>query len=230
MGEEKQDSFISDRIRIHRQSLSAQSTANHADPRSKQTKLVHSTIISGYGLFTSRQPAENFLVSRLTVLEYPDPRLQRIAQPVSRFDAALRQLIADMAETMYAAPGVGLAATQVDVHQRVVVIDVSELKDQLRVFVNPEIVWRSEETRLGEEGCLSVPEIYDEVCRPQCVRVRAHNEHGKAFEIDCDELLSVCVQHEIDHLNGKLFVDYLSPLKRSRIKAKLKKRKAREAA
>lgn len=168
-------------------------------------------------------------VAVLPILEYPDPRLRKVARPVTVFDARLRQLVADMAETMHAAPGIGLAATQVDVHERVIVIDVSETKDQLRVFVNPEIVWASEETALCEEGCLSVPGIYDEVRRPARVKVRAQDVEGKPFELDCDGLLAVCVQHEMDHLLGKVFVEYLSPLKQERIKTKLKKRKKRAA-
>ncbi|MCS7101369.1 MAG: peptide deformylase, partial [Burkholderiaceae bacterium] len=163
----------------------------------------------------------------LPILEYPDPRLRKVARPVTAFDARLRQLVADMAETMYAAPGIGLAATQVDVHERVIVIDVSETKDQLRVFINPEILWASEETALCEEGCLSVPGIYDEVRRPARVRVRAQDVDGKPFELDCEGLLAVCIQHEMDHLLGKVFVEYLSPLKQERIKTKLKKRKKR---
>jgi peptide deformylase len=166
----------------------------------------------------------------LSILEYPDPRLKKVAQPVTRFDERLRKLAADMAETMYAAPGVGLAATQVDVHERLIVVDVSETKDKLHVLVNPEIVWASEETVVCEEGCLSVPGIYDEVRRPARVRVRAQDVAGEAFELDCEGLLAVCVQHEMDHLLGKVFVEYLSPLKQERIRTKLKKRRAREAA
>ncbi len=159
----------------------------------------------------------------LNILRYPDPRLQKVARPVTVFDAKLKQLVADMAETMYAAPGVGLAATQVDVHQQVVVIDVSESHDALQVFINPEIVWSSEEKRVYDEGCLSVPGIYDGVERPAQVRVKALDVEGKPFEIAADELLAVCIQHEIDHLKGKVFVEYLSPLKRNRIKTKLLK-------
>lgn len=169
-------------------------------------------------------------MAKLTILEYPDPRLRIIAKPVTVFDARLRQLVADMAETMYAAPGVGLAATQVDQHLRLIVIDVSEAKDRLRVFINPEILWASEETVVCEEGCLSVPGVYDEVRRPARVRVRAQDEHGTAFELDCEGLLAVCVQHEMDHLTGKVFVDYLSSLKQDRIRTKMKKRRSREAA
>ncbi|UCG97615.1 MAG: peptide deformylase [Burkholderiales bacterium] len=169
-------------------------------------------------------------MAKLTILEYPDPRLRTVARPVTVFDADLRRLVGDMAETMYAAPGIGLAATQVDRHIQLIVIDVSETKDQLRVFVNPQIVWVSEETVVCEEGCLSVPNIYDEVRRPARARVRAQDADGKSFELDCEGLLAVCVQHEIDHLTGKVFVDYLSALKQDRIRTKLKKRRAREAA
>jgi peptide deformylase len=169
-------------------------------------------------------------LARLNILEYPDPRLRTVALPVTTFDTALRRLVADMAETMYAAPGIGLAATQVDRHIQLIVIDVSETKDQLRVFVNPQITWASEETVVCEEGCLSVPSIYDEVRRPARVRVRAQDADGKTFELDCEGLLAVCVQHEMDHLTGKVFVDYLSALKQDRIRTKLKKRKARDTA
>ena len=166
----------------------------------------------------------------LPILEYPDPRLKTVARPVTRFDERLRQLVADMAETMYEAPGVGLAATQVDVHERLLVIDVSENKDQLKVFINPEIVWASEEMVECEEGCLSVPGVYDAVTRSAKVRVRAQDERGDFFEIDCDGLLAVCVQHEMDHLLGKVFVEYLSPLKQDRIKTRMRKRKVKAAA
>jgi peptide deformylase len=159
----------------------------------------------------------------LTILRYPDPRLHQLAKPVEVFDERLRTLVSDMAETMYAAPGVGLAATQVDVHQRVIVIDVSDTKDQLQVFVNPEIVGASDDAKVYEEGCLSVPGFYEEVERPDRVQVRAFDEHGKAFEVDADGLLAVCLQHEIDHLNGRVFVQYLSRLKQSRIRSKLLK-------
>jgi peptide deformylase len=169
-------------------------------------------------------------VALLSILEYPDARLHTVAKPVTVFDTRLRQLVADMAETMYAAPGIGLAATQVDVHQRLIVIDVSETKDQLRVFINPEILWASDETALCEEGCLSVPGVYDEVRRPVRVRVKAQDADGKAFEMDCEGLLAVCVQHEMDHLLGKVFVEYLSPLKQERIRTKMRKKKARAAA
>jgi peptide deformylase len=169
-------------------------------------------------------------LAKLTILEYPDSRLRTVARPVTSFDADLRQLVADMAETMYAAPGIGLAATQVDRHLQLIVVDVSESKDQLRVFVNPQVVWASEETALCEEGCLSVPSVYDEVRRPARVRVRAQDADGRSFELDCEGLLAVCVQHEMDHLGGKVFVDYLSALKQDRIRSKMKKRRARETA
>ncbi len=160
----------------------------------------------------------------LNILRYPDPRLYTVAQPVAEVDTRIRQLIRDMAETMHAASGIGLAATQVNVHQRVIVIDVSETRSQLQVFINPELIETSEQTRLSEEGCLSVPGIYDTVERSERVRLRALNEEGKTFEISADGLLAVCIQHEVDHLKGKVFVDYLSALKQMRIKTKMKKR------
>ncbi len=162
-------------------------------------------------------------MAQLNILRYPDPRLHKVAQPVTVFDERIRTLVADMAETMYAAPGVGLAATQVDVHEEVVVIDVSDEGKNLQVFINPEILWASEEKRVYDEGCLSVPGIYDGVERPARVKVRAFDADGKAFELEADELLAVCIQHEMDHLKGKVFVEYLSPLKRNRIKTKLQK-------
>jgi peptide deformylase len=159
----------------------------------------------------------------LTILRYPDPRLHKIAKPVAIFDARLKKLIADMAETMYEAPGIGLAATQVDVHERIVIIDVSETRSDLRVFINPEITWVSPEKKACQEGCLSVPGVYDEVERPAQVKVRAQDVEGKEFELTAEGMLAVCVQHEIDHLNGFVFVEYLSQLKRSRIKTKMLK-------
>jgi peptide deformylase len=162
-----------------------------------------------------------------TILEFPDPRLRTRAQPVTRFDAGLHRLVDDLFETMYAAPGIGLAATQVDVHQRVIVIDVSEAHNDPLLLINPEIIAREGEAS-GEEGCLSVPGIFDAVKRAAQVRVRAQDRTGQVLERDCDELLAVCIQHEMDHLDGKLFVDYLSNLKRERIRKKLEKeRKAR---
>jgi peptide deformylase len=169
----------------------------------------------------------------LNILRYPDPRLHKVAKPVTEFGERLNQLVADMAETMYDAPGVGLAASQVDVHERVVVIDITETKDQLRVFVNPEITWASDEKQVYDEGCLSVPGIYDGVERPARVKVRALDQKGEPFELEADGLLAVCIQHEMDHLMGKVFVEYLSPLKRNRIKSKLLKEERgmeREAA
>jgi len=168
-------------------------------------------------------------VALLSIVEFPDPRLRTVARPVTQFDDRLRKLVGDMAETMYEAPGVGLAATQVDVHEQLIVIDVSEEKNALKVFINPEIVWASEEQVECEEGCLSVPGVYDAVTRPERVRVRARDPHGVEFELDCEGLLAVCIQHEMDHLLGKVFVDYLSPLKQDRIKTRMKKRKVRAA-
>jgi peptide deformylase len=161
-------------------------------------------------------------MAQLPILRYPDPRLHTRAQPVGRVDAGIRKLVADMAETMYAAPGIGLAATQVNVHQRLLVLDISEDKSQLQVFINPEILSRDGECT-GEEGCLSVPGIYETVQRSERVRVRALDRDGQPFETDATGLLAVCLQHEIDHLNGKVFVEYLSRLKQSRIQAKLAK-------
>jgi peptide deformylase len=161
-------------------------------------------------------------MARLTILEFPDPRLRTRAQPVEHVDDELRKLIDDMFETMYTAPGIGLAATQVNVHKRVLVIDISETRDEPLALINPEVIQRQgiEET---EEGCLSVPGIYDKVTRAERIRVRALNRDGKSIEMDADGLLAVCIQHEIDHLDGKLFVDYLSELKRTRIRKKLEK-------
>jgi peptide deformylase len=159
----------------------------------------------------------------LPILRYPDPRLHTKAAPVSCVDDGIRKLAADMAETMYEAPGIGLAATQVNVHQQVIVMDVSEDKSQLRVFINPEILSRDGECE-GEEGCLSVPGIYETVKRAQKVKVRALDLDGKPFEIEAEDLLAVCIQHEMDHLQGKVFVEYLSLLKQNRIKSKLAKK------
>jgi len=162
-------------------------------------------------------------MSKLTILEWPDPRLKKIAAPVTSFTPEIERLVKDMAETMYAAPGIGLAATQVDVHKRVIVIDVSEAKDELKVFINPEILSAEGEGEC-EEGCLSVPGYYDKVTRAARVTVRAQNERGETFELTAEGLLAVCVQHEMDHLIGKVFVEYLSPLKRARLKTKLRKK------
>jgi peptide deformylase len=166
----------------------------------------------------------------LDILRYPDARLHKVAKPVERVDDGIRRLVDDMAETMYAAPGIGLAATQVDVHLRVVVIDVSEARNDLKVFINPEIVAASDESKVYEEGCLSVPGIYDEVERPDRVTVRALDRNGQPFTLEADGLLAVCIQHEIDHLDGKVFVQYLSRLKQSRIRSKLVKQQQERAA
>lgn len=168
-------------------------------------------------------------MAQLPILRYPDPRLHTVAKPVAEVDARIRQLVDDMLETMYAADGVGLAATQVDVHERVIVIDTSQDRDTPRVLINPELVKLSEQMVDGEEGCLSVPQIYDKVPRHAEVTVRALNRDGEVFEFDADGLLAVCVQHEMDHLMGKVFVEYLSPLKQTRIRSKLKKHQ-RDAA
>jgi len=162
-------------------------------------------------------------MSRLPILRYPDPRLRKVAKPVTAFDARLKTLVKDMAETMYDAPGIGLAAPQVDVHEQIVIIDISERHNDLRVFINPEILWADSEKVVFEEGCLSVPGIYDEVERPAKVKVRALDVNGKSFELDAEGILAVCIQHEIDHLKGLIFVEYLSPLKRNRIKTKMVK-------
>jgi len=162
----------------------------------------------------------------LQILQYPHPKLYTVASPVTEFDAEIRILISDIAQTMYAAPGVGLAATQVDVHKRVIVIDISETRDGLQVFVNPEIVDRSG-TSDCEEGCLSVPGIFETVTRAERVTVRALDINGELFETRAEGLLAVCIQHEIDHLDGKVFVEYLSRLKQQRILARMKKQQRR---
>lgn len=159
----------------------------------------------------------------LNILHYPDDRLHTVAKPVEVFDAALQQQIDDMFETMYEAKGIGLAATQVDYHYRLVVMDISEERDERRVFINPEIVEKDGET-VYEEGCLSVPGIYDKVTRAEHVKVKAQDRDGKPFELEADGLLAICIQHEIDHLNGVVFVERLSQMKQARIKTKLKKR------
>ena len=169
----------------------------------------------------------------LKILRYPDARLHKVAKPVTEFGERIAKLVEDMAETMYDAPGVGLAASQVDVHEQLILVDISDTKDDLRVFINPEITWASDEKQVYDEGCLSVPGIYDGVERPARVKVRALNAKGEPFELEADGLLAVCIQHEMDHLLGKVFVEYLSPLKRNRIKAKMLKEERgleREAA
>ena len=168
-------------------------------------------------------------MAKLTILEFPDPRLRTVAKPVAGVDDAMRTLIADMLETMYAAPGIGLAATQVDVHQRMLVLDVSENADAPMVFINPEIL-SSEGEQVYQEGCLSVPGIYADVHRAEHITVRALDRDGQPFECDAHGVLAVCIQHEMDHLAGKLFVDYLSPLKRDMVKKKLAKARKEAAA
>ncbi len=163
-------------------------------------------------------------MAKLNILRYPDPRLHTVAKPVAQVDERIRRLVDDMLETMYDAEGVGLAATQVDVHERVIVIDVSDTRDQPVVLINPELVKRSDEMTFGDEGCLSVPAIYDKVPRHARVTVRALDRSGASHQFDAEGLLAVCVQHEMDHLVGKVFVEYLSPLKRDRIKTKMLKK------
>ena len=165
----------------------------------------------------------------LPILCYPDPRLHKVAKPVASVDARIQTLVADMLQTMYDAKGIGLAATQVDVHERLIVIDTSEERDQPQVLINPELTWKSETTHLNEEGCLSVPGIYDGVVRHDAVHVSALNEHGERRTIEAEGLLAVCIQHEMDHLLGKVFVEYLSPLKRNRIKTKMQKLQREES-
>ena len=163
------------------------------------------------------------LMARLPILRYPDPRLHRRAKPVEKIDDRIKQLVCDMAETMYAAPGIGLAATQVDVHEQVIVIDVSDSRDQLLVLINPVLLSQSDTYSDYEEGCLSVPGVYDDVSRPAAIAVRAMNLLGDSFELHAEDLLAVCIQHEMDHLQGKVFVQHLSRLKQSRIRAKMLK-------
>lgn len=162
-------------------------------------------------------------MSKLTILRYPDPRLLTVARPVAQIDDRIRQLVDDMLETMYAAEGVGLAASQVDVHERVIVIDTSDSRTEHLVLINPEVLSASGELVMGDEGCLSVPNVYDKVLRPAEVRVRALDRGGATVEFDAEGLLAKCVQHEMDHLMGKVFIDYLSPLKRTRIRTKMLK-------
>lgn len=162
-------------------------------------------------------------MSLLPILRYPDARLHKIAKPITVFDERIQKLVANMVETMYDAPGIGLAASQVDVHEQLIVIDTSVARDGLLVLINPGIIRASDERQVYEEGCLSVPGIYDGVERAAQVRVKAQDMHGQFFELDAEGLLAVCIQHEIDHLKGKVFVEYLSPLKRNRIKARLQK-------
>ena len=165
---------------------------------------------------------------QLTILRYPDPRLHTVAKPVAAVDARVRKLAGDMFDTMYEASGIGLAATQVDVHERLIVIDVSEERNQPMVLINPEILWASDEKRVGDEGCLSVPGIYDGVERSTSIKVQALDLDGKPQVYEAEGMLAVCIQHEMDHLMGKVFVEYLSPLKRNRIKTKMIKQKKDE--
>jgi len=168
-------------------------------------------------------------MAKLTILEFPDPRLRTVATPVKTFDVALHKLIDDMFETMYEAPGVGLAATQVDVHKQLIVIDISEEKNQPLVFINPAIEVLGDELSEYDEGCLSVPGFYETVCRPARVKVKALDRNGASFEMTPEGLLATCIQHEVDHLHGKLYVDYLSSLKRTRIRRKLEKQQRHSA-
>jgi peptide deformylase len=167
-------------------------------------------------------------MAQLNILRYPDPRLHTVAKPVAQVDARIRRLVDDMLETMYAAEGVGLAATQVDIHERVIVMDTSEGRNEPRVLINPELIARSDEMVFGDEGCLSVPTIYDKVSRHARVTVRALDRSGDTRQFDAEGLLSVCVQHEMDHLLGKVFVEYLSALKRERIRIKMAKKTREE--
>ena len=166
----------------------------------------------------------------LNILQFPDPRLHKVAKPVQAVDERIRKLVRDMAQTMYDAPGIGLAATQVDVHERVIVMDLSDEQNNLLVLINPEIVWTSQESQSYEEGCLSVPGVYDEVKRAAEIRVKALDQNGQPLEIEADGLLAVCIQHEIDHLNGKVFVERLSSLKQSRIRTKIQKQRREQLA
>ena len=167
-------------------------------------------------------------MAQRSILRFPDPRLHTVARPVAVVDERIKTLVADMLETMYAADGVGLAATQVDVHEQVIVMDVSETRDKPWVLINPQIVEASAETALNEEGCLSVPQTYDRVERPARVTVKALDRDGQPFEMQADSLTAVCVQHEMDHLLGKVFVEYLSPLKRDRIRTRMLKKMREE--
>ena len=167
-------------------------------------------------------------MTQLTILRFPDPRLHTVAKPVVNVDSRVRELADAMLQTMYQAEGIGLAATQVDVHEQLLVIDLSETRDQPMVLINPEILWASPETRIGDEGCLSVPGVYDGVERSLAVKVAALDLDGKSRVVDAEGMLAVCIQHEMDHLMGKVFVEYLSPLKRNRIKTKLIKQKKDE--
>jgi len=166
----------------------------------------------------------------LNIIHFPDPRLHKVAKPVEAVDARIKQLVKDMAQTMYEPPGIGLAASQVDVHERVIVIDLSDDQTDLRVLINPEIIWASDEVQTYEEGCLSVPGVYDEVKRASAIKVVALDQEGQKQTFEADGLLAVCIQHEIDHLNGKVFVERLSTLKQSRIRTKIAKQRRDQTA
>ena len=181
------------------------------------------------GITLFEDATEDATMAVLPILEFPDLRLRTVAKPVTLFDAELKALVADMRETMYAAEGIGLAASQVDVHQRILVIDVSETKDSPRAYINPTFEVIDEELQDYDEGCLSVPGFYETVSRPRRVIIKAQDEEGAPFELEADGLLAICIQHEIDHLDGKLFVDYISKLKRDRIRSKLTKAHKRTA-
>ena len=202
----------------------------HKDPSRAFTGAL-ATVSLYYVCSVFNRPHSDCLTAMaiLNILEFPDPRLRTIAKPVTVFDDALRQLIDDMFETMYEAPGIGLAATQVNVHQQIVVMDLSEDRSEPRVFINPSVEELTHDMGQYQEGCLSVPGFYENVDRPLRVRVKAQDRDGKPYELECEGLLAVCVQHEFDHLNGKLFVDYLSQLKRDRIKKKLEKQHRQQA-
>jgi peptide deformylase len=195
------------------------------------------TLAHGFGIFGLQAAAKrrkyalifSGTMALLPILTYPDRRLHTVAKPVADVDARIAQLVRDMLETMYDASGIGLAASQVDVHERVIVIDVSQERNQPLVLVNPKLVWTSPETHLNEEGCLSVPGIYDGVTRHNAVHVHALDDKGQGRVIEAQELLAVCIQHEMDHLMGKVFVEYLSPLKRNRIKTKMLKAQREDA-
>lgn len=190
--------------------------------KSGENSDILENLRAGYG-------SDSCTMALLPVLCYPDPRLHRVAKQVDAVDARIRRLVDDMVETMYDAKGIGLAATQVDVHERVIVIDVSDEHDSPMVLINPQLIWTSQETHVNEEGCLSVPGIYDGVVRFDAVHVQALDQHGASRTIEAVELLAVCIQHEMDHLMGKVFVEYLSPLKRNRIKTKMLKAQREEA-
>jgi len=193
--------------------------------------LIGQRLLPLWGAGNGKSGENSDTMALLPILVYPDPRLHTVAKPVQAVDARIRALVADMQETMYDANGIGLAATQVDVHERVIVIDTSEERNQPMVLINPEITWASEEKQVGDEGCLSVPGIYDGVERSSAIKVQALDEQGQSREIAAEGLLAVCIQHEMDHLRGKVFVEYLSPLKRNRIKSKmLKARRETERA